>query len=341
MRWKNKPSGSNWGAFGEDDQIGKMHLLTPQLRREAVREVKEGIAFCLSMPLDYPGGSGLMGHRKPPEIAATVRSTGHICYNFEFSLLQEHLVDVCSDDRITLSTQYSTQWDSLAHWGQRFDVDGDGNEKVVYYNGFRAGSDIKGPTGSEGPFAAALSVSELAKTAVQGRGVLVDLARTYGETPQLVGYDALMQAMDAQRLDVRLGDMLCLYTGWADLVMQMQGQPDIARLSAACATLDGRDARLLNWLSDSGVVAVCTDNIAVEPLKYPDAEPAFLGKRRSMLPLHEHCLFKQGIHLAEMWYLGELAAWLHANRRSSFLLTAPPLRLPGAVGSPVTPVATV
>ena len=37
----------------------------------------------------------------------------------------------------------------------------------------------------------------------------------------------------------------------------------------------------------------------------------------------------------------ELAAWLRQKRRSAFLLTAPPLRMPGAAGSPVTPVATV
>jgi hypothetical protein len=42
-----------------------------------------------------------------------------------------------------------------------------------------------------------------------------------------------------------------------------------------------------------------------------------------------------------MWYLHELAGWLRAHGRSRFLLTAPPLRLPGAVGSPLTPVATV
>ena len=59
------------------------------------------------------------------------------------------------------------------------------------------------------------------------------------------------------------------------------------------------------------------------------------------LPLHEHCLFKLGIMLGELWYLTELAAWLREKRRSRFLLTAPPLRLPGAAGSPVTPVATV
>jgi hypothetical protein len=42
-----------------------------------------------------------------------------------------------------------------------------------------------------------------------------------------------------------------------------------------------------------------------------------------------------------LWYLTELATWLRSNNRSRFLLTAPPLRLPGAVGSPATPVATV
>lgn len=59
------------------------------------------------------------------------------------------------------------------------------------------------------------------------------------------------------------------------------------------------------------------------------------------LPLHAHCLFKLGCYLGEMWYHTELADWLRANGRNRFLLTAPPLRLPGAVGSPATPVATV
>ena len=59
------------------------------------------------------------------------------------------------------------------------------------------------------------------------------------------------------------------------------------------------------------------------------------------LPLHQHCLFKTGVNLGEIWRLSELADWLRANNRSRFLLTAPPLRLPGAVGSPATPVATV
>ncbi|MBV5325136.1 MAG: cyclase family protein, partial [Rhodospirillaceae bacterium] len=62
---------------------------------------------------------------------------------------------------------------------------------------------------------------------------------------------------------------------------------------------------------------------------------------RAMLPLHHHCLFKLGLPLAELWYLKDLADWLHANGRHHFMLTAPPLRLPHAIGSPVTPIATV
>jgi kynurenine formamidase len=47
------------------------------------------------------------------------------------------------------------------------------------------------------------------------------------------------------------------------------------------------------------------------------------------------------VHLGELWYFTELAQWLAAHDRWRFQLTAPPLRLPGAVGSPATPVAVV
>jgi hypothetical protein len=42
------------------------------------------------------------------------------------------------------------------------------------------------------------------------------------------------------------------------------------------------------------------------------------------MPLHEHCIFKLGIYLAELWLL---ARRLRANHRSRFLRTAPPALL--------------
>jgi kynurenine formamidase len=100
--------------------------------------------------------------------------------------------------------------------------------------------------------------------------------------------------------------------------------------------LDGADDRLLQWITDSGIVAICADNYAVEAFPARERQGT-----KALLPLHHHCLFKLGVPLAELWYLKDLADWLRQHKRNRFLLTAPPLRLPGAVGSPVTPIATV
>ena len=65
MRWKNRPEGSNWGDFGPDDQIGRLNWLGPEQVLKGVAEVREGRTFCLSMPLDYPGGNLLNPARHP------------------------------------------------------------------------------------------------------------------------------------------------------------------------------------------------------------------------------------------------------------------------------------
>ena len=349
MRWKQRPPGSNWGDFGPDDQRGRMNWVTREKVLQGVAEVKEGLSFPLSLPLDYPGGSVLNPRRKPPRIAATIRdgkSAGK--QNFCFALAEDNpdLSEVVCDDIVLLTLQYSTQWDSFAHIGSRFDADGDGKREIVFYNGFRAGDDLRpsqakhadeGWARYEGTEAKALGIQNLAEHGAQGRGVLIDLHAHFGRAHRAVGYDELMKVLDQDRVAVEKGDMVCLYTGFADVLLEMRKQPDPKLLHATCSGLDGRDDRLLQWISDCGLAALIADNYAVEII------PTSLSKPRphALMPLHEHCLFKNGIHLGEMWYLTELAPWLRAHGRSRFLLTAPPLRLPGAVGSPATPVATV
>jgi hypothetical protein len=337
-RWQHRPPGSNWGEFGADDQRGRMNLLTPARRLAAVREVQDGVVFNLSLPLDYPGGPGLWETRAPPKLAANRFNDGRSAYPFHMSSYAGSATDVICDDQVTLSLQYSTQWDALAHCGSEFDADGDGTAEAVFYNGYRAGSDIVAPDAEGAPGARALGIENLARAGVQGRGVLVDLHREFGRRPAKVGYEALMRLMEEQSVAVEAGDFLCLYTGFADLVLEMHKRPDPRVLHASCAGLDGRDERLQRFIDDSGLVALCADNAAVESTVDMGGRRA---ERHALLPLHELCLFKLGIHLAELWYLRELAAYLAPRRRSRFLLTAPPLDLPGAVGSPVTPLATV
>ena len=346
-RWKNRPPGSNWGEFGPDDQRGRMNYVTREKVLQGVAEVKEGITFCLSLPLDYPGGQVLNPRRAPPRLAATARD-GKQFFCRPLADYNAQLTDVICDDQVLMALQYSTQWDSFAHVGSRFDADGDGSPELVFYNGFRAGEDVVPASEKEaaepwarfeGTEARALGIQGLAEHGAQGRGVMIDLHHHFGRQRRAVGFDDLMKVLKADGVRIEKGDMVCLYTGFADVLLEMRKKPDAKLVNETCTGLQGRDEKLLQWITDSGLACLLADNYAVELIATGLTDP--LPKTQPWLPLHEHCLFKNGIHLGEMWYFTGLARWLREHKRNRFLLTAPPLRLPGAVGSPATPIATV
>lgn len=341
QRWKHRPEGSTWGDYGADDQLGRLNLLTAEKVRQGAAEVKAGVSFCLSLPLDFPGESKLNPRRKPPQLSPTTLK-GEPFMNYPMNRIDPRNIDVVCDDQVAITLQYSTQWDSFAHIGSFFDADGDGKAEIVYYNGFRAHEHIKGPEDPKGEgcggasCATALGVENFAAKPIQGRGVLVDLHAHVGNERRAIGYDELMRILQKDKVEIEAGDMLVVRTGFSDLIMEMNRHPDMDVLNRSCAGLDGRDERLLAWITDSGVSALCADNYAVEFYPAQDRDGS-----RPALPLHQHCLFKLGVPLGELWWLKDLAQWLRTHGRNRFLLTAPPLRLPGAVGSPVTPVATV
>lgn len=346
MRWKQRPPGSNWGEFGPDDQRGRMNYVTREKVLQGVAEVKEGRSFNLSLPLDYPGGSVLNPRRNPPRIAPTLRSGGvqNFCYPLEAET--PGVTDVVCDDVVLLTLQYSSQWDSFAHIGSRFDADGDGVAEIVFYNGFRAGVDVvpgienknaEAWSRYEGSQAKALGIQNLAEHGAQGRGVMIDLHAHFARERRAVTFDDLQRILEKDKVTVEKGDMVCLHTGFADMLLELKKNPDPKMLHGTCSGLDGRDDKLLQWISDSGLACLVADNYAVELIP----TSLFKPKPHAAMPLHEHCLFKNGIHLGEMFYLTELARWLREHGRNRFLLTAPPLRLPGAVGSPPAAVATV
>lgn len=73
QRWKHAPPDSNWGEFGPDDQRGRMNLVDRAKVLQGIAEVREGLTFCLSLPLDVPGGMALNPRRLPPQRYATLR----------------------------------------------------------------------------------------------------------------------------------------------------------------------------------------------------------------------------------------------------------------------------
>ena len=121
-RWRQRPTGSTWGDFGPDDQLGRLNLLTPEKVKQGLAEVHDGLSFCLSLPLNYPGEAKLNPRRKPPQIKPT-SLRGKPFLNFPLSELDARNTDVICDDQVLMSLQYSTQWDSFAHVGSWFDAD--------------------------------------------------------------------------------------------------------------------------------------------------------------------------------------------------------------------------
>jgi kynurenine formamidase len=346
-RWKQRPQDSTWGDWGEDDELGRINLITREKVLEGIREVQEGIAFSLSLPLDLPGGNSLNQRRYPP----ILRPTEDLKYNkdtFYNVIARERLhysfTDVWSDDVVTLWPQYSTQWDALVHQGDMFDADGDGVEEPVYYNGFRPDVDVVGPVADakgDGSgslsFARRLGLEHMAAHGAQGRAVLIDVAHHLGNTEEWTGvsWKTLREIIDADKVEIRRGDMVLIHTGYATKILEWNGNPDTGRIQEMYPFLDAEDDGNLQWIIDTGMSALASDNVAVEGWATARKEP------HTLLPVHNLCLFKLGVPLGELWYLNDLAAWLREHGRSSFLLTAPPLRMPGTAGSPLTPVATV
>lgn len=235
LRWKNRPPGANWGAFGDNDQQGRLNLISAERRRGAAAEVREGIAFCLSLPLDRPGGN-TFNRGRPPAFHPVMRD-GHVYFNLAMECVDPSRTDVGSDEAVLLHAQHSTHWEGLAYRGALFDADGDGAPERVFYNGHRIVDPATGQ-GRQGALGAtALSVDRMAETCVQGRGVLIDLHHHCGDARVAVGYDRLRRIMDADRIVVEEGDMLCLRTGLGSLVMLANGSPDPRSATPApCST---------------------------------------------------------------------------------------------------------
>jgi kynurenine formamidase len=149
------------------------------------------------------------------------------------------------------------------------------------------------------------------------RGVLLDIAGQGSPLP--ADFEITPAHLEAAaHSEIRPGDVVLLRTGWATYF------PDpakfISEVRGPGPALEGA-----RWLSERGVFAAGSDTVAFE--KVPDPS----------MPVHVHLLVESGIHIVECLNLEELAA----AGVSEFLFVALPLKIRGATGSPVRPVAVV
>ena len=109
-----------------------------------------------------------------------------------------------------------------------------------------------------------LGVQNMAEACMQGRGVMIDLEAHFGRTGHIVSHAELMEVMRNDHVTVEPGDFVLFRTGFAEMLLEMNKQPDREKLMAGTVGLDGRDPKLQQWVTDCGAVALISDNFAVE-----------------------------------------------------------------------------
>ena len=312
----------NWGRWGDADELGTLNLITADKVAQAASLVKRGAVFPLGVDFGASGPQGAFHYRQNPTHVMTIDG-GDAKTLMEFGpkwLANPSAVQLSSyseagpmrfnDDMIIMPLQAATQWDALSH--------------VYYedklYNGFPANS-----VTSLGAFYC--GIDKVDGKGITSRGVLLDIARlrgveTFCDVREPIMPAELDEAARTQGVAIESGDIVLVRTGWwARFLQTGDGAEPGAGLDWTCAS----------WLHDHGVAAVAADNLMVEnPLSAVDG---------AILPMHMLCLRDMGLMLGEYWDLNALAADCAADAVYEFQLIAPPLRVTGAVGSPVNPIA--
>ncbi|MGW0173698.1 cyclase family protein [Rhodococcus sp. NPDC003322] len=312
----------NWGRWGAADELGTLNFITSEKVAEAASLVKLGKVFPLGVDFGSSGPQGAFKFRQNPVHVMTVdggdaqtlveympkwteNSVGR-----ELSGFFEDNPFRFNDDMIIMPLQAATQWDALSH--------------VYYedklYNGFPASS-----VTSLGAYHC--GIDKVDGKGITTRGVLLDLVRhrgaeTFLEIGRPISPEELDDVARAQGVTIGSGDIVLIRTGWWGRFLE---NGDGTEPGA------GLDWRCASWLHDLEVAAVAADNLMVE-------DPVS-GVEGTFLPMHMLCLRDMGLMLGEYWDLTALAADCAADGVYEFQLIAPPLRVVGAVGSPVNPIA--
>jgi kynurenine formamidase len=217
-----------------------------------------------------------------------------------------------NDDYIMMPLQAGTQWDALSHVYY--------DEKM--YNGH--------PAAAVTSFGASKnSIDKVDRKGVVSRGVLLDVAAHRGVAhlpPNTsISPEELQTVAETEGVAVGPGDIVLVRTGWWQVFLDEREGEEWT------AGSPGVSWRCAEWLRERDCAAIACDNIAVEV--------SGLEVEGVLLPFHLLCIRDMGMILGEMWNLEALSADCKDDGVYEFQLAAPPIRVTGAVGSPLNPLA--
>jgi kynurenine formamidase len=291
-------------------EVGPAGDLPPEKRVEAARLVKKGRAYSLSVGR-YPGMPLFPGH--PPFQVVMARTPEGIRAAKEQPWGPPNDVGLGYMAEYLMCTVHSgAHIDALAHM-----TVGEDNH---WYGGGNTAEHLtdKGPNLGDAEKLPALF----------SRGVLLDPPAYRGiealPSSEPVGAAELAAVAAAQGVEVRPWDVVVIRTGY------LKYWPDAAEMAKHKTA--GPDLSAAEWLLERGVIATGTDTETYEVQPAPDR-----GVPANPQPVHVRLLIENGIYLMESLYLEDLAR----DRVYEFLFVALPLKIRGATGSMIDPLALV
>lgn len=296
-----KVAASPWGP---DDELGALNHLTPEGSVAILARVDATRTYDLS--IDYFVGMPSFQAAGDPgyQLFMSHTPSGTVVDNLNGvgESVNRH---VCySGDVVFMYTHTGTHIDSLNHFG----VDGH------IYNGFSVDENL----GSRGWAKGGAEVIPPIIT----RGVLLDVAKSHGveclPDSYAITIEDCMKVLDDAGLKLAAGDVAMVRTG------RMSFWPDGSKVLGNPPGLSLEAAR---WLTGQGIAAIAADQECVEvgPSQHED----------NWLPGHCHFLAEAGVPMIELVNLEELSR----DGVNEFCLIATPIRLRGASGAPLRPIA--
>lgn len=160
-------------------------------------------------------------------------------------------------------------------------------------------------------------------TPIVAPGLLLDFPNYLGTSicrrDYEIGPKEIKNCLDSTGLSIEPGDVILIRTGF-DRLYEAEAN------SFLLSPQPGINTAAAVFLRDCGIAAIGADNIACE--KIPLLDP---------LAPHAALLIEGGIPIIECMALAELSA----AARGKFMFVCAPLRMTGATGSPVNPIALI
>ncbi len=293
---------SPWGA---DDEIGTLNMMTEASQLAVLTQITSGKVFDLSV--DYFVGMPSFSALGDPSYQYWLTHTPHGTVVDNPNGLGKAMNEKVSytGDAISMYTHMGTHIDALNHFG----LDG----KI--WNGFTP-EEYLGNKGWKKTGAETIPP-------IIARGVLIDIATFKGyeniKDNYRINADDLKGALKKQGVQLQPGDVVLIRTGQAQFY---------AEASKYLHNFPGINLDAVKWLvEEQGIMLLGADNLSFET--FPPE------RNDNWVPVHTYLLAEKGVMFIEQMYLEELAQ----AKVYEFAFMAASLKLKGASGSPMRPVA--